>query len=142
MRRIVVAAVIVGASVGLSSPALGAFQAGAYKGSTSARYAVGFRVSRGQVSGFSYRSRFRCSNRNVFAARGGPYNHIAIRKGRFAATRHNRGRSLWARVTGKLSGRRASGKITRTARFNRAQRLDPRGPILCKSVTTWSAKLT
>lgn len=144
MKRIAVAVAVLvaGTSVGLSGPALGAFQAGLYKGSTSGNYALRFRVSSGQVSAFSYKSRFRCSNHNVFAARGGPYNHIPIRKGRFTATRHNRNRSLWARVTGKLSGKRASGKITRTARFNRAQKLNPKGSILCRSVTTWSAKLS
>jgi hypothetical protein len=68
------------------------------------------------------------------------YSGIKLTKGRFKATFANPTHSIRTVISGRIRGKRASGSIHRTAKFNSARKLDPNGRLVCRSDTSWSAK--
>jgi hypothetical protein len=120
------------------APALAAFRTGAYKGHTGDRHALSFRATQSGLSSFSFGSRFRCGDGTRFVAHA-KEGRIRVHRGRFDTTFANSARSLVTEISGTIQGRTASGRISRTARFNRARKLDPSGRLVCTSATTWSA---
>jgi hypothetical protein len=116
-----------------------AASSGTFAGKTSDGHRVSFRASKTQVNAFSFQSRFSCPQTGTFTARA-TYNGIKLTKGRFSANFSNPTHSIRTTVKGSIRGRKASGSIHRTARFNAARKLDPNGRLVCTSQTSWSAK--
>lgn len=140
MKRTAICLSVAAALMLIVTSALAAFKTGTYRGSTGDGHALSFRATNSGLASFRYKSRFHCTDRSTFAAKGGPYNGIRVHNGKFDVTLRNRSRSLSAHLKGKLKNGRASGHISRKARFDRAGRLNPRGTRKCTSNTTWSAK--
>jgi hypothetical protein len=131
------AAVAVGLALTVT-PALAASSA-TFAGKTSDGHQVSFRASKTQINAFTFQSRFSCPKTGTFTARA-TYNRIKLTKGRFSATFSNPNHSIRSTIKGSIRGRKASGSIRRTARFNAARKLDPNGRLVCTSQTRWSAK--
>lgn len=128
------------ALVALSLAAVPAIASGGanFAGKTGDGHSVKVRVSNQRVA-IAFASRFRCSNGSRFVARAG-YRGLKLHGKRFSVKLANRRRSIRTRLTGTISGRSASGTISRRAKFNRARKLDRRGHLTCTSRTSWRAR--
>lgn len=120
------------------APALAA-TSGRYVGHTSDKRPVSFRVSGGKVRGFSFQSRFRCSNHTGFVARA-KFATITLKGQRFSAAFSNPPGSLKTTITGTIRGRRATGTIRRRATYSSGRKLARGGHLVCTSNSRFTAK--
>jgi len=137
MRRSACLAAVI-AVVAAVSPSFASIAA-RYAGRTSDKHAISFAVRAKRVLGFSFSSRFRCSDHTSFVAHA-TYRAIKLRGKRFSARFTTRYRAVHTRITGTVSGRRATGTIKRRATFNGQRKLDPKGSLVCVSSTRWTAR--
>ncbi len=120
-----------------TSPAY-AVPSGSFTGRTAQKRTVTFRVSKGKVRQFSFRARFGCSDGSGFTA--GDSFTIRLRGARFRGTFATKDGALRTTISGTFKGRRASGTIRRTARFDANRHLAPGGALRCTIRTRFTAR--
>jgi len=127
-------------SLGLPvAPGLATGSSVRFVGKTSQKRKVTFRTSAKSVRSFTFQARFVCSGRSGFVTRA-RFARIPRHGQRFSATFAASHGAVRTRISGRISGRRASGTIRRRATFNAARRLDPSGKLVCRSRVRWTAR--
>jgi len=137
-RRLIIFVAIV--SLGLPvAPGLATGSSVTFAGKTSQKRKVSFRAAAKSVQWFSFQTRFVCSGRSGFVTRA-RFARIPRHGRRFSATFAASNGAVRTTITGRISGRHASGTIRRRATFNAARKLDRSGRLVCRSSVRWTAR--
>ncbi len=116
-----------------TTPAFGAFSTGKYRGKTNRSGSVKFRASAAKVTSFSITAPYRCTDGDRFRVTESGFASMKISNGRFSQSFTAYARAGRWRISGKLTGRDASGTFRGSRRYNRRNRLDRRGSVVCRT---------
>lgn len=116
------------------------FATGKYRGKTDQGLNVSFRATKQQVKGFSFKETGTCSDGRKSNGRQGPFTMTIDASGRFSESGASPSGATHSRITGKLSGKQASGTVRISSRFDTSGNADPKGTVKCTSGTVhWTA---
>jgi hypothetical protein len=87
-----------------------------YKGKTSQKKAVKFKFSHGRISGLSFSINLTCSNGDVLTDTDSQFQATNVRGGKFSDDQL--GKTDEVKFSGRIRGKKASGKITVTDKLN------------------------
>jgi hypothetical protein len=136
IRRPLVMLAIGFALVALAVPAWGAFSSGRYRGKTTQKLPVGFRVAKARVRSLTFTIDLKCSDGSTSRAIDSGFPSMPVsRSGRFSGNFDDSTGAENVRIAGRLIGKTARGTLRVTERLNARHQDAPKGKTLCDSRT-------
>jgi hypothetical protein len=124
--------------LGWAIPSLSA--ANTFRGKTSRGRDVSLYADAWTVSRFRIVADYKCTDGDRFRTRDSSFSKMTIRDGRFSDVSRDK-RGAWvSKISGTITDSRAIGSYRGRVRYNRHNRFDKRGSIVCKSQTRFRAK--